>query len=80
MRLAIGQADFVVANIIADIIIRLFDELDAHLAPGGRLLASGIIDERVADVTEAAVAHGYVIEDMYTDAGWAAMVLKRASA
>lgn len=75
-----GQADFVVANIIADIIIRLFDELDAHLAPGGRLLASGIIDERVADVTEAAVAHGYVIEDMYTDAGWAAMVLKRASA
>ena len=75
-----GQADLVVANIIADIIIRLFDELGAHLAPGGRLLASGIIDERVADVTEAAVAHGYVIEDMYTDAGWAAMVLKRASA
>ncbi|MCI6284477.1 MAG: 50S ribosomal protein L11 methyltransferase [Selenomonas sp.] len=30
-----GQAELVVANIIADIIIRLFDELDAHLAPGG---------------------------------------------
>ncbi|MDD6699223.1 MAG: 50S ribosomal protein L11 methyltransferase [Veillonellaceae bacterium] len=74
-----GQADLVVANIIADIIIRLFDELGAHLAPGGRLLVSGIIDERVKDVTEAAVAHGYVIEDMYTDAGWAAMVLRRAS-
>ena len=73
-----GQAELVVANIIADIIIRLFDELDAHLAPGGRLLASGIIDERVADVTEAAVAHGFVLEDMYTDAGWAAMVIKRA--
>lgn len=74
-----GKADLIVANIIADIIIRLFDELDEHLAPNGRLLASGIIDERVADVTEAAVAHGFVIEDMYTDAGWAAMVLKRAS-
>lgn len=74
-----GQAELIVANIIADIIIRLFDELDAHLAPHGRLLASGIIDERVADVTEAAVAHGYVIEDMYTDAGWAAMVLRRVS-
>ena len=73
-----GQAELVVANIIADIIIRLFDELDAHLAPGGRLLASGIIDERVADVTEAAVAHGFVLEDMYTDAGWAAIVIKRA--
>ena len=73
-----GQAELVVANIIADIIIRLFDELDAHLAPHGRLLASGIIDERVADVTEAAVAHGFVLEDMSTDAGWAAMVLKRA--
>ena len=73
-----GTAELIVANIIADIIIRLFDELDAHLAPHGRLLASGIIDERVADVTEAAVAHGFVLEDMYTDAGWAAMVLKRA--
>ena len=73
-----GKAELVVANIIADIIIRLFDELDEHLAPHGRLLASGIIDERVADVTEAAIAHGFVIEDMYTDAGWAAMVLKRA--
>ena len=73
-----GQAELIVANIIADIVIRLFDELDEHLAPDGRLLASGIIDERVKDVTEAAVAHGFVLEDMYTDSGWAAMVLKRA--
>lgn len=72
-----GKADLVVANIIADIVIRLFAELDEHLAPGGHLLASGIIDERVADVTEAAIAHGFVIDQVMEESGWAAMVISR---
>lgn len=72
-----GKADLIIANIIADIVIRLFDELDEHLAPGGRLLASGIIDERVADVTEAAIAHGFVIDQVMEESGWAAMVISR---
>lgn len=72
-----GKADLIVANIIADIIIRLFDELDAHLAPGGHLLASGIISERLADVTEACIAHGFAIESVTEEKGWAAMVIRR---
>ena len=75
-----GRADLVIANIIADIVIRLFDELDAHLAENGRLLASGIIDERVADVTEAALAHGFVIDKVIEESGWAAMVISRGDA
>jgi ribosomal protein L11 methyltransferase len=57
-----GKADLIVANIIADIIIRLFDELDEHLAEHGQLLASGIISERLADVTAACIAHGFVVD------------------
>lgn len=72
-----GKADLVIANIIADIVIRLFDELDEHLAENGKLLASGIIDERVADVTEAALAHGFVIDKVIEESGWAAMVISR---
>ena len=72
-----GKADLIVANIIADIIIRLFDELDAHLAPGGHLLASGIISERLADVTEACIAHGFAVESVTEEKGWAAMVIRR---
>ena len=71
-----GAADLIAANIIADIILRLFDELADHLAPGGRLLASGIIDERLAEVEAAAAAHGLVIEQVMEDAGWAALVIR----
>ncbi len=72
-----GKANLVIANIIADIVICLFDELDAHLAENGKLLASGIIDERVADVTEAALAHGLAIDKVIEESGWAAMVISR---
>ena len=75
-----GKADLIIANIIADIVIRLFDELDAHLAEGGHLLASGIIDERVADVTEAALSHGFAIDKVIEESGWAAMVISRVDA
>lgn len=72
-----GKADLIVANIIADIIIMLFDELDEHLAEGGRLLASGIISERLADVTEACLAHGFVVDKVTEEKGWAAMTISR---
>ena len=71
-------AQLITANIIADIIIRLFDQLDAHLAPGGVLLASGIIDDRIADVERAAREHGYTVLDMTCEKEWAAMIIRRS--
>ena len=72
-----GKADLIVANIIADIIIRLFDELEPHLAPGGQLLASGIIDERLEDVERAAAAHGLAIRRRLEQDGWEALLICR---
>ena len=72
-----GKADLIVANIIADIIIMLFDELDEHLAEGGHLLASGIISERLADVTEACLSHGFVVDKVTEEKGWVAMTISR---
>ena len=72
-------AALITANIIADIIIRLFDQLDAYLAPGGVLLASGIIDDRIADVERAAAAHGYTVIDMTCEKEWAAMIIRRTA-
>ncbi len=80
MKQVEGKADLVIANIIADIVIRLFDELDAHLNPGGTLLASGIIADRIADVTEAALAHGFIIDKVMEAKGWAAMVIRPGAA
>ena len=70
-----GKADIIIANIIADIVIRLLDEVKAHLKPGGTLLASGIISERIADVTEAVLAHGFTLDKVIEEGGWAAMLI-----
>lgn len=72
-----GKADLIVANIIADIVIDLLAEVDEHLAAGGRLLASGIISERLADVTEACQKHHLTVEKVIEEKGWAAMCISR---
>ena len=72
-------AELITANIIADIIIRLFDQLDQHLAPGGVLLTSGIIDDRIDDVERAAKEHGFTVLDMTCEKEWAAMIIRRTA-
>ena len=72
-----GKAELVIANIIADIIIRLFDQLDEHLEQGGTLLTSGIIEDRIEDVLAAAEAHGYGVVEWMENKGWACITFKR---
>ena len=72
-----GKAQLVIANIIADIIIRLFDQLDEHLEPGGTLLTSGIIEDRIEDVLAAAEAHGYAVAERLESKGWACITFRR---
>ncbi|MFC2499250.1 MAG: 50S ribosomal protein L11 methyltransferase [Selenomonas noxia] len=74
-----APAELITANIIADVIIRLFAQLDRHLALGGTLLASGIIDDRIADVEHAAAQHGFTVLDMTCEKEWAAMIIRRTS-
>lgn len=79
LRNVTGRADVVTANIIADIIIRIFADLDAHLAPGGALLASGIIASRAEDVRQAGKAYGFVVTEEWEAKDWAAMIFRRAN-
>ena len=72
-----GKAELVIANIIADIIIRLFDQLDEHLEEDGTLLTSGIIEDRIDDVIDAADAHGYQVVKRLENKGWACIAFKR---
>ena len=72
-----GKAELVIANIIADIIIRLFDQLDEHLEQGGTLLTSGIIEDRIEDVLAAAEKHGYEVVERLENKGWACITFKR---
>ena len=74
-----GKAELVIANIIADIIIRLFDQLDEHLEQGGTLLTSGIIEDRIDDVLAVAEVHGYCVVERLENKGWACITFRRKS-
>ncbi|MDR3588555.1 MAG: 50S ribosomal protein L11 methyltransferase [Negativicutes bacterium] len=76
----VGQADILVANIIADVIIQLVSEVPARLTDGGWFIAGGIIAERVGDVTKALLASGLVLERVAEEGGWVTMLACRGGA
>lgn len=70
-----GQADLIIANIIADIIILVLPEVAVKLRQNGRFLASGIIEERLPDVEKAAGENGFTFLDVKRKAGWCAVTM-----
>ncbi|MDU4959816.1 MAG: 50S ribosomal protein L11 methyltransferase [Sporomusaceae bacterium] len=76
---AVGCADVIVANIIADVIIRLLPQIPGRLNAGGSFCASGIIADRIADVTAAMLEQGLIIERVAEEGGWAAIVACKGS-
>jgi ribosomal protein L11 methyltransferase len=65
-----GQAEVVIANIIADIILMLLADLKRILSPEGEFLASGIIEHRACDVEEGMKKAGLEILERVEDSGW----------
>ena len=72
-----GKYDIVCANIVADVVIRLFDNVANFMKDDGILIVSGIIDMRAAEVEESAIAHGFKICDSLVREEWHAYVLKK---
>ena len=71
--------DLVVANIVADVIIALSGAVDGLMAPGGRFLCSGIIDDRAEEVAAALEAAGLAILERHEDQGWFCFLCCRKS-
>ncbi len=74
-----GKYDIVCANIVADVVIRLFAGVKNYISEGGILIVSGIIDMRALDVEKAALEHGFVITESLTREEWHAYTLKTAN-
>ena len=72
-----GGYDLIVANIVADIIIRLAPDVGDYLAPDGTLVVSGIIAERAEEVLGVLRANGYEVKDERYENGWYAAALKK---
>jgi ribosomal protein L11 methyltransferase len=70
--------DIVSANIFADTIAELAPALIQHLAPGGVLIASGILVERAHWVENAMRERGMALVDKMQEEDWLALVYKRA--
>jgi ribosomal protein L11 methyltransferase len=71
------EAPLVLANILAPVLIRLFDAGMADLvAPGGAIILSGILDHQAADVTAAAEKHGLTFVEQRQIADWVAILCK----
>lgn len=72
-----GQADIIVANLVADLILKMAPTIPAHLKPYGCLVASGIIKDRLADVTAALANEGLILNKIEEAGEWAALVACR---
>ncbi len=72
-----GGYDLIVANIVADIIIRLAPDVGAYLAAGGTFVVSGIITERKDEVLSVLRANGFTVAEEKEENGWYAAALKR---
>ena len=72
-----GKADVIIANIIADIVIMLLQDIPQKLNDNGVLLASGIIEERMPDVEAAAQAQGLYVDAVDHRGGWVVMPMKK---
>ena len=65
----------VVANLVAAVLIDLAPRLSDHLADGGTLLASGIIEPRAAEVIDAMARAGLAVARRRDDGEWVSLAL-----
>ena len=72
--------DVILANIVADVIIRLAPDAIRYIAPDGVFIVSGIIVERADEVRAALAAAGWRIVSERRENGWVAIALRAANA
>lgn len=72
-----GGYDLVLANIVADIILRMIPQLYAFVHVGTRVVTSGIIAEQSDRVKQAFVQNGYALLDTMTENDWVSFVFQK---
>lgn len=71
------EADVIVANILADIILLLIDDAYRLLKPKGTLIVSGIIEEKKQMVIDAMTEAGFIVDQVFSQKDWYAIILKK---
>ena len=72
-----GKYDICLANIVADIILRMLPDVDKYVKADGKIILSGIIAPRADEIREALCAHGYKILNEANENDWLAMLVTK---
>ena len=71
-----GEADIIVANILAEVIVRFVDDASKIVKKDGYFIASGIIQQKKEVVKDAMVNAGFNIQEIVTMEDWVAIIAK----
>jgi ribosomal protein L11 methyltransferase len=71
-----GQFDPVLVNILAPVIIAMAGAMADRLAPGGRIIAAGLVDSQEEDVVSALLAAQLRIVERLREKDWVTLVAK----
>ena len=75
---SITNAPLIFANILAPVIIRLFNEgLDELITPGGYLILSGILEEQSSEILTTSTTNGLKLIHRYQIDDWVAYCFKK---
>ncbi|MDG0984752.1 MAG: 50S ribosomal protein L11 methyltransferase [Planktomarina sp.] len=69
--------DLIFANILKGPLIELAPDMAAHVAPGGRVILSGILVEQAEDITGVYQAQGFDLQRREDLGEWSALTLRR---
>jgi len=69
--------DFICANIVADIVIRLSECMGDYVKDGGLCAVSGIIDTQAERVKNAVIEKGFVLKDEIKENDWCAFLFQK---
>lgn len=72
--------DLIIANIIAEIVVKLVDELDNYLNEDGIFIASGILEEKSHLVEESLVKNNFEILEKNSENEWVVIIARRKNA
>ncbi|RZI50997.1 50S ribosomal protein L11 methyltransferase [Aeribacillus pallidus] len=71
------KANVIVANILAEVILRFVRDAHERLENGGYFITSGIIQNKKHEVEQALIEAGFTIEETMTMEDWVAFIAKK---
>ena len=70
------EADIVVANLMADLVMMLAGDVRKHMKKGAAFISSGIIEEKLDEVLRCLEEKGFEIEEVTADGMWRAVTAR----